>query len=1030
MISSVLLSPVTVIVRIPPNQPLGVHIQPLQSNPSIIKITSIPSTSLLYNTPVKEGMIILKVNGEEYNDFDHGCTLIKRCCGEECQLEAAFLREDEFHATMQNDANGNENNNTSIPTLPTLFQPNIAHKFCEGYDAFMNSLIGAMSPYGILRTIFDTSHSNRNESTEKSFPYRRGVLICGSCSRKDREAKGSEERGCCGFKLRFLLCDKDVDEPHLLVKEFCLPPNSKHRLHTPSPDSRILLPQRQVIKHKDMLTPKKINIMKSMGKCRAQTSLVQRIIEDQYDGRVYVEPSLMYRVMKEGREEAWGKNDTESMVLFYGDGMKLLNNDDRFGVAGKFKVNVCPSSSKIVQWLMQTPLEVLNARIYGKDAVWVDTTHNTTTYMLKTGPLSVVDWGGHTAPAGLYQVQQEEIDACRDMQAGLDLDYPDATCGTDGGSAWPELVRQLHLRHMEDTFHNEQNANKHASTMQDNKLKKQFLQMKDKALYNVMSPAELIRIFCDMRQIANDNQAVLNWIDRIEEGKEIRTATYTTKNFCCSSKGATSRCEVSMSRLKRSGFAKAEMRSWTLAELFHRQMNIVQQYEHDAKVEMKEAIKNKTTLSEYVLKQEEDERNHINELRIVSYETNKKNPFHGIQQSSKDKITIRVYNKSGVPSTVGLSIKYEVYEGVHTLLVGAIDVTSMFAQTSLRIGMRIFEVNGNSFQADGNLDQELFTFKNGRLNISAFVPPSTGTVYIVGPKLADKSHAKHTVYVPDDETMHCQSDFHVHTVFWIRDRYIQRALIDHPSRSMRQTSTIHFRWHITNSPLYPIVYNELIELMEVDGLKMSALPSFLANAPNPETIGLLSADENEDVDKQEHRRKGFSVPNCKKKRYNDGNSITSSINDMISRDKRLYEMVMPQYKQIYQNCVAWMETSSIKAKSAQSTLTAKKVNLPIVPEKLRKTDKSEDINNANIKSNKKRQRKRKKVNEDIREGNKTTSKDTSSGTGSTMNDSYYDSSEDDTPLLALKEGEGDFGLPMHNKGVSVNGKEGCTAGEE
>jgi hypothetical protein len=43
-----------------------------------------------------------------------------------------------------------------------------------------------------------------------------------------------------------------------------------------------------------------------------------------------------------------------------------------------------------------------------------------------------------------------------------------------------------------------------------------------------------------------------------------------------------------------------------------------------------------------------------------------------------------------------------------------------------------------------------------------------------------------------------------------------------------------------------------------------------------------------------------------------------------------------------------------------------------------------------------------------------------------MNDLYYDSSEDDTPLSALKEGEGDFGLPMHNKGVSVEGKEGWT----
>ena len=144
-------------------------------------------------------------------------------------------------------------------------------------------------------------------------------------------------------------------------------------------------------------------------------------------------------------------------------------------------------------------------------------------------------------------------------------------------------------------------------------------------------------------------------------------------------------------------------------------MNIVQQYEHDAKVEMKEAIKNNTTLlSQYVLKREEDERNHVNDLRIVSYETNKKNPFHGIQQSSKDKTTIRIFNKPGDPSTVGLGIKYELYEGVHTLLVGAIDVTSMFAQTSLRIGMRIFEVNGNFLSGDENHDQELFTFKNGR----------------------------------------------------------------------------------------------------------------------------------------------------------------------------------------------------------------------------------------------------------------------------------------------------------------------------
>jgi hypothetical protein len=70
------------------------------------------------------------------------------------------------------------------------------------------------------------------------------------------------------------------------------------------------------------------------------------------------------------------------------------------------------------------PIEVLNARFYGKDAVWADTTHNATKYTLKAAPVSVADWAARTAPAGFYQVREEEIISCGTMHAILELDSP------------------------------------------------------------------------------------------------------------------------------------------------------------------------------------------------------------------------------------------------------------------------------------------------------------------------------------------------------------------------------------------------------------------------------------------------------------------------------------------------------------------------------------------------------------------------------------------------------------------------------
>ncbi len=70
------------------------------------------------------------------------------------------------------------------------------------------------------------------------------------------------------------------------------------------------------------------------------------------------------------------------------------------------------TTDKFIGWHAQYPLEVLNARAYAKDAVFVDTTHNDTSYSFKTktGPPAVIDCFEHSAPCGMIQVPEEEIE--------------------------------------------------------------------------------------------------------------------------------------------------------------------------------------------------------------------------------------------------------------------------------------------------------------------------------------------------------------------------------------------------------------------------------------------------------------------------------------------------------------------------------------------------------------------------------------------------------------------------------------------
>ena len=58
--------------------------------------------------------------------------------------------------------------------------------------------------------------------------------------------------------------------------------------------------------------------------------------------------------------------------------MKLREQSTKYGVCGKFDTLTCKTTGTLLGWYAQHPLEVLNARAYTNDAVFVDTTHKAT----------------------------------------------------------------------------------------------------------------------------------------------------------------------------------------------------------------------------------------------------------------------------------------------------------------------------------------------------------------------------------------------------------------------------------------------------------------------------------------------------------------------------------------------------------------------------------------------------------------------------------------------------------------------------
>lgn len=152
---------------------------------------------------------------------------------------------------------------------------------------------------------------------------------------------------------------------------------------------------------------------------------------------------------------------------------------------------------------------------------------------------------------------------------------------------------------------------------------------------------------------------------------------------------------------------------------------------------------------------------------------------------------------------------------------------------------------------------------------------------------------------------------------------------------MRDDSTMHKRWHITSSPLYASVRQNMINLMEIEGLGSASLPGFLTTTTPVATAA--DADQQDEDYFEEPIKKKVRVPTNKIARYNAINVKATQIASMAKTDPAVFRMVLPQMNQ------------------TQMAITEAQHNLPIVPMAARR-EQSDDVNHANLSGKRNRRR--------------------------------------------------------------------------
>ncbi|EJK77728.1 hypothetical protein THAOC_00421, partial [Thalassiosira oceanica] len=296
-----------------------------------------------------------------------------------------------------------------------------ATRFSEA-ERMRKEVLRHVEPFGINRIILGKgSHKNKNEKTIGTFPHHRWNWVCGVCKPADRN-KPADESGCCGFKVNALVVDNDDGYgPHAVITKFSFSALSKHMLVRA--EARAAASGDRTVRHEDQLTSAQTNLLNVLGKNRSVAQEARDLFGDLFPD-VKLDTNLMNRVMRKGLHDACGKDDDESMTLFV---TKLVEWKKD---GGFFKIEICPVTGKLLSVACQMKLETALAERYGTQVYFCDTTHNTTKYGLKAGPLGSIDCFGHTPPIGYILVPEESGQVVHDRLTDLKLNNPGAIAGT------------------------------------------------------------------------------------------------------------------------------------------------------------------------------------------------------------------------------------------------------------------------------------------------------------------------------------------------------------------------------------------------------------------------------------------------------------------------------------------------------------------------------------------------------------------------------------------------------------------------
>ena len=143
------------------------------------------------------------------------------------------------------------------------------------------------------------------------------------------------------------------------------------------------------------------------------------------------------------------------------------------------------------------------------------------------------------------------------------------------------------------------------------------------------------------------------------------------------------------------------------------------------------------------------------------------------------------------------------------------------------------------------------------------------------------------VFVPNDMAYHYQSNYYVHTAFWIRGRYIQRALVIN-SCLRNHTDTIHKQWDIRGDPLFNEVCDKVRQLSRFEGI----------NTPMINTDGDDGGVTEKIVLKKRHKG-----PTSCQRGYTAVNGLTKALVTKAQNSQEIFDLIMPILRELYKKSV-------------------------------------------------------------------------------------------------------------------------------